>query len=145
MVAVADKTDPHTPHLIIENPSERRLTEPVSEHKINLSYLKQIADGNDEFIIEMIEMFLNKTPEALEQMNTCYQQNNWDELRKIAHRIKPSFSYIGLSGTQNTLAEIEKLSEEASQPEKVGELMQTVGATCKSAFSQLENALNGMK
>ncbi len=145
VIPLTDKTDPHTPHLIIENPSQRIISENSNENKINLTYLKQIADGNDSFIIEMIEMFLNKTPQALEEMNTCYRQNNWDTLRQIAHRIKPSFAYIGLSETQHLLGEIEKLSEEANQPEKVGELMTAVGSVCESVFSQLEQELVGMK
>jgi len=144
-LASHDKTDPHSPHLIIENPSQKLVPGPQSEHKINLNYLKQIADGNDEFIIEMIEMFLNKTPEALAEMKTSYQEKNWDSLRQIAHRIKPSFAYIGLPGTQKTLAEIEKLSEEANNPEKVDELMTEVSYACESAFSQLEQELISMK
>jgi signal transduction histidine kinase/DNA-binding response OmpR family regulator/HPt (histidine-containing phosphotransfer) domain-containing protein len=145
VLPVTDKTDPHTPHLIIENPSQRHVEEPDNETKINLNYLKQIADGNDEFIIEMIEMFLNKTPQALEEMSTHYKESNWEALKQIAHRIKPSFAYIGLSGTQQVLSEIEKLSEEADQPEKVGELMNSVDEVCKSAFSQLQQELVGMK
>ncbi len=142
---VHDKTDPHTPHLIIENPSQKLIPEPSSEHKINLSYLKQIADGNDSFIIEMIEMFLNKTPEALAEMKASFEQKNWDSLRQIAHRIKPSFAYIGLPETQKLLAEIEKLSEEANNPEKVDELMLEVDVVCDSAFSQLEKELLSLK
>ncbi|MBP6334864.1 MAG: response regulator [Bacteroidia bacterium] len=142
---LTSKADPHTPHLIIENPSQRIIPKHDNAQKINLTYLKQIADGNDAFIIEMLEMFLNKTPQALEEMNNCYKQNNWDELRQIAHRIKPSFAYIGLSETQNTLAEIEKLSENAEQPEKVGKLMYEVGSVCENVFSQLEKELISMK
>lgn len=139
------KADPHTPHLIVENPSQRVSKDEVSEHKINLSYLKQIADGNDTFIIEMIEMFLNKTPEAIAEMNASLKSQNWEALRQTAHRIKPSFAYIGLSGTQSVLGEIEKLSEEANQPEKVMALMTEVDTVCQSIFSQLQNELVGMK
>lgn len=145
VVQPLDRTDPHTPHLIIENPSQKFIPEPVNEHKINLNYLKQIADGNDSFIIEMIEMFLNKTPEALAEMKESRAQKNWDSLRQVAHRIKPSFAYIGLPETQKVLAEIEKLSEEANNPEKVDELMLEVGIVCESAFSQLEKELLSMK
>ncbi|HRH65079.1 MAG TPA: response regulator [Bacteroidia bacterium] len=133
-----------TPNLVIENPSSR--TEPIiPEHQINLTYLKQIAEGNDSFIIEMLEMFLNKTPEALENLDASFRQSNWEELKQIAHRIKPSFGYIGLSGTQKLLAEIERLSEDHINPERIGELVGEVRQVSKSVFVQLQTALTGMK
>lgn len=133
-----------TPNLVIENPSIRK--EPVlPEHQINLTYLKQIAEGNDSFIIEMIEMFLNKTPQALEKLNSSYHEKNWDEMKQIAHRIKPSFGYIGLPDTQKMLAEIEKLSEEHTNPERMAELVEEVQVVSKSVFVQLQSALTGMK
>ena len=78
-------------------------------------------------------------------MKTSFEQKNWDSLRQIAHRIKPSFAYIGLPGTQKVLAEIEKLSEEANNPEKVDELMLEVDVVCDSVFSQLEKELLSLK
>ncbi len=132
------------PDLVIENPSTR--VEPViPEHQINLSYLKQIAEGSESFIIEMIEMFLNKTPVALEKMQESFQQQNWEELKQIAHRIKPSFGYIGLPETQKMLAEIEKLSDEHTNPERVKELVGEIQEVGKSVFVQLKTALTGMK
>ena len=133
-----------TPNLVIENPSRRK--EPViPEQQINLTYLKQIAEGNDSFIIEMIEMFLNKTPQALETLDASFRNKNWEELKQIAHRIKPSFGYIGLPDTQKMLAEIEKLSEEHTNPERLAELVEEVCQFSKSVFKQLENALTDLK
>lgn len=137
--------DPATPNLFIENPPLSKPSEPSGPWKINLSYLKQIADGNAEFVIEMIEMFLNKTPQALEEMQACFEKQNWEELRQIAHRIKPSFGYIGLPDTQKALGEIERLSEQHAAPEQVNQLMNEVQAVSKSAFAQLSQELVSMK
>jgi hypothetical protein len=30
--------------------------------KIDLTYLRQISDNNDDFVIQVIELFLQKTP-----------------------------------------------------------------------------------
>ncbi|REK33715.1 MAG: response regulator [Bacteroidetes bacterium] len=141
----SDKANPFRPDLTIENPSVRPIQEIPAGAKINLSYLKELAEGNDAFIIEMIEMFLNKTPLALDEMNENFKKQNWDELRKTAHRIKPSFGYIGLSDTQKALAEIERLSENSTEPDKVQSLMKEVNHVCKSVFRQLQTELSAMK
>ncbi len=126
---------PKTPDWIQGNPP-----------KINLTYLKQISDGNDAFIIEMIEMFLNKTPQALEEMEAHFRQQNWEELRHIAHRIKPSFVYIGLPDLQKTLAEIEQLTNGVpDRPMVIQELIQQVKKTSDSVFDQLRGELDTLR
>jgi HPt (histidine-containing phosphotransfer) domain-containing protein len=114
--------------------------------RIDLTYLKQIADGNDAFIIEMLEMFLNKTPQALEEMNTYFKEQNWQELRQIAHRIKPSFTYIGLPDIQKTLSEIERMTIETPQePQIVNDLLVRVDQVSCSIFSQLQQELRSLR
>lgn len=128
-----------------ERPEIDPTRELATEVKINLNYLKQIAEGNDTFIIEMIELFLNKTPEALEEMEACFQKQNWQELRALAHKIKPSFGYFGLPELQTQLAEVEALSESQKDPEKIRELMKNVSLISYTAFEQLKRELLGMK
>jgi CheY-like chemotaxis protein len=113
--------------------------------KINLTYLKQIADGNDAFVIEMIEMFINKTPMALEEMTENFRKQNWDEIRKIAHRIRPSYGYIGMSDIQNTLLKIETLSEDHRDPEQVNSLIQEVESFTRQACDLLKGELVSLK
>jgi PAS domain S-box-containing protein len=113
--------------------------------KINLSYLKRISDGNDTFVIEMIEMFLNKTPQALEQMTDCYQNHRWEELGQIAHRIKPSFAYVGLQDLQTTLAMIESWANEKGDKKVVNDLLIQVKSGTDNAFEQLRRELVTMK
>jgi HPt (histidine-containing phosphotransfer) domain-containing protein len=115
------------------------------EGKINLSYLREVSDGNEAFMIEMIEMFLQNTPEALESMDECFKKQNWNELRTIAHRIKPSFAFMGLSLTQQMLAEIENCSDSKTNLEKIPELISCIHKTSESAFKALEKELGGLK
>ena len=132
--------------LTIENSASiSKVERNPTEGKINLCYLKEIADGNDSFIIEMIEMFLEKTPEALEKMTSSMLQQNWEEVRLIAHRIKPSFVYMGLSETQKVLAEIEMCNESINEREKIPGLIESVQIASQSAFKELEKALTEMK
>ncbi len=113
--------------------------------RINLSYLKRISDGNDTFVIEMIEMFLNKTPLAIDQMKECFKENKWEELGKIAHRIKPSFAYVGLQDLQTTLTKIESCAENKGDKKAVNELLNQVQNNTNNAFEQLRKELISMK
>ena len=136
---------PCTNNIYSKKSSENFFDTTISGPKINLSYLKRIAEGNDAFVIEMIEMFLNKTPLALEQMNECYRKKNWEELRKIIHRIKPSFAYVGMQDIQNILSKIELWNDEKGDMEFVSGLLNEVGLDSLKAFELLRKELVSLK
>ena len=138
-------SSPGTDGLSASNPDEKIINSSASGLKINLSYLKRIAEGNEAFVIEMVEMFLNKTPLALEQMNECYRKQNWEELRKIIHRIKPSFAYVGMQEIQNTLGKIESWNDEKGDKKIVSELLNEVESGSRKAFDQLRKELVSLK
>lgn len=136
---------PCTNNIYAKKPSGNIINTTTLGPKINLSYLKRIAEGNDAFVIEMIEMFLNKTPLAIEQMNECYRKKNWEELRKIIHRIKPSFAYVGMQNIQNILVKIELWNDEKGDIEFVSGLLNEIGVDSLKAFDLLRKELVSLK
>jgi HPt (histidine-containing phosphotransfer) domain-containing protein len=109
----------------------------VGYSPINLTYLKQISGDNHEFFIEMIETFLNLTPDALDKMNECIQKQNWEELKNIAHRIKPSYAYLGLKDVQTTLTKIENWNNDSDDKNIITELVSDLELCSKNAFKEL--------
>ncbi|WP_419213460.1 Hpt domain-containing protein [Maribacter sp. X9] len=65
-----------------------------SEKKYSLSYLEKIGGGNYEFIEESIKIFKDSVASRLIEIQEQLDQKNVDEIRKIAHNIKPSFEMI---------------------------------------------------
>ena len=116
-------------------------SEPEFLPKIDLTYLKQIGGDNPDFLMQMIEMFIQKTPLALEEMNEKFKQQSWEDLRNIAHRIKPSYTYIGLKEIHNMLAEIEQCSVTQSNLDSISLLMSNVETQTQAAFRALEAEL----
>jgi PAS domain S-box-containing protein len=121
------------------------VTSQTSEIKIDLSYLKQIGGDNPAFIMQMIEMFLQKTPIALEEMNEKFKAQNWNDLKDIAHRIKPSYTYVGLKQIHLMLAEIENNSITKTNLDSIPQLMSNVESQTQAAFKVLEEELLKLK
>lgn len=63
---------------------------------INMDYLDEVALGSNEFKIEIIESFLSKTPASLGQMKECLAKSDYEQIGKIAHKLKTSFSFMGM-------------------------------------------------
>ena len=111
----------------------------------DLTHLRKLSDGNKGFIIEMVEMFLSKTPSEIELIQQYYKNKQWDELRQIAHKIKPTFGYIGLKDIQATLAEIESNCMTKTRLSEMKTLIDKVEKVSVKAFKELEEELTAMK
>jgi CheY-like chemotaxis protein len=119
---------------------------PVSTEKIDLSYIRQLSAGSNEFIIEMIELFLSRTQEALEALQQETAKNNWEEVRQIAHRIKPTFRYVGTSGIQHALAEMERITSGIPEnPASVQQLLDEIKSNTQHVFIQLKSELKTIR
>lgn len=81
----------------------------------NLSKLEEIAKGNVTFINKMITMFIEQTPAAVEEIQYAYANKNFEAVKKIAHRIKPSIDNMGITSLKTEIREIEKLAETNSE------------------------------
>jgi HPt (histidine-containing phosphotransfer) domain-containing protein len=82
----------------------------MSEEKevfIDLSYLREVASDNTEFMIEMIDIFLAQTPGYIDQLTAAIDQKDWSKMAELSHKIKPTMSFMGVESAKDTLGEIE--------------------------------------
>ena len=77
----------------------------------DLSYLRNMTDGNPELIREMIEIFLDQVNEYIREMQQSYEQKNWQALSRIAHKAKSSVVIMGMHNLADMLNELELLSK----------------------------------
>jgi len=63
---------------------------------ISLEHLNQFADGDTDFIIELLEYFNSTTPQVLESMQLNFSTKN-NELPKQLHKYRSQVSLMGLT------------------------------------------------
>ena len=80
----------------------------LPDFELDLSYLEEIANGNTEFIIEMIDLFLQQAPEILGQINDKIAKKEWNAAGSLAHKLKPTFAMIGIHKGKDLSEKIEK-------------------------------------
>ena len=97
------------------------LQEDTSEVKVDLSYLEDIAGGSNDFIIEMIDMFLEQTPGYLDVIKTGIVDKNWKTVSEIAHKIKPTLAFMGSDVAREAMANIEMNSRNLIDLDKIEE------------------------
>ena len=105
---------------------------------INLDYLFELTEGSQEFIDEMITIFINQVPEFILELNTLYNNKDYTELSKTAHKAKSSVSVVGMNELADNLKTLEMLAKEGKSPEKYKEIIDSFEFNCNSACEELK-------
>ena len=81
---------------------------------LDLGYLQSLADGDEQFISEVLTLFVNETPDALRQMVSYIKTGNYTLLKINAHKIKSTLKLLGNDTLANMAQEIENYSQQGN-------------------------------
>lgn len=96
------------------------MSDSPSTPDLDLSFLYDIADGSNEFVIESIDMLLKQAPESLQSIEESIKTQDWVTAAAAAHKLKPSMGFFGMLVSQELLQEIEILSKAGGEdPAKI--------------------------
>src|ERR1700744_1336002 len=84
------------------------------EHDLDLSFLFEIADGSDEFIVESIDLFLQQTPDLLQKITDAIAIKDWTLAAQAAHKLKPNLGFFGIPASQANIQEVELMAKDGA-------------------------------
>jgi len=87
------------------------MSDAASNPDFDLSFLYEIADGSDEFIVESIDMFSQQTPNLLAEIGNSIQSQSWLVAGAAAHKLKPNLGFFGMHTLQQMMGEIELIAK----------------------------------
>jgi HPt (histidine-containing phosphotransfer) domain-containing protein len=79
----------------------------LANKDIDLSFLYEIADGSDEFIVDSIGMFIDQSPDILQAVGDAIAVHDWASASASAHKIKANLGFFGMLNSQALIQEIE--------------------------------------
>jgi HPt (histidine-containing phosphotransfer) domain-containing protein len=112
---------------------------------IDMSYLEELALGSNEFKAEMIESFLKSTPESITQMKEAISAANWKTVGRVAHKLKTSFSFVGMENMVQLSKEIQDASLEAQNIEEIPRMVEELADCYLKSEVELEKELEELK
>ncbi len=113
-----------------------------SNNVTDLTYLKQVSNGDNDFIKEMIEVYMQQTPEAINNLEKYLKNKDWKMLRAVTHKMKPSFSFFGLKDMYEIANSMEEYSAKEIHLELLPEMIAKVKLTCDKAMIELQEKKN---
>ena len=86
-------------------------------HNSNLSSLKlynpqlihKMCRGDEEKIAKMMEVFIDQTSEAMQEIRDSYSEKDFLRIAKLVHKIKPTLTYFGTAALEKEFYYLEDL------------------------------------
>ena len=102
---------------------------------IDMSYLNEISNGNQDFIKELIDMFFEQIPEYQKIIDFHYQNKDWINLGKAAHKAK---SAILMMGMKELASDLKKLEEDAKEGKNINEYQEIIAKFVRVSNSAIK-------
>ena len=108
---------------------------------INLEAINDIADGDAEFVREIIGNYLSTISDSIRGLNEAVADDNAERIVFFAHKLKGTFAFIGADSLQNLAMDMEaNPTDVAALKIKISELI----ATTAEAEAELRMVLKGL-
>jgi CheY-like chemotaxis protein len=111
----------------------------------DLGYLKKLANGSDDFIKQMLTLFIEQTPDALQRMEKYSKEHNWELLSKVAHKMKPSILFVGIKELETEMKTVENYAAEQSHTDELPKMVSHISSICHEAIAELKEEMQHLK
>ncbi|MEX0290827.1 MAG: Hpt domain-containing protein [Flavobacteriaceae bacterium] len=104
----------------------------------NLDKLNEMADGDQHFVNSVISVFLEEVPQDLEDLESAIASMDYENVYKLAHKIKPNVDLLGMEQTRATALEIETLGKSSSNSAEIEEKFPLLKKDIHQVISELK-------
>jgi HPt (histidine-containing phosphotransfer) domain-containing protein len=80
----------------------------VFDNRLDIEYLESIYEGDKDYAAVVFEQFMLSYPEQLAAIDESFAKENFVAYKGHIHKIKATFSFVGLSKLTNLAEIIEK-------------------------------------
>jgi HPt (histidine-containing phosphotransfer) domain-containing protein len=104
----------------------------------NLDYLVELSKGNNNFVKEMIGIFLSENSGELAEFEKSIREKDYDAIKALAHKLRSTIPYIGLDKLiEKEVTEIENLAAKKSYIQKIESMFFKIKEICERARHEL--------
>jgi len=111
------------------------------ERNVNLGYLRNLSEGSDSFIREILEMIIAEIPKSAAELHESLLKNDWDRVKFLAHKMKPSFGLVGVKSAEALMQRIEKNASDMPDPALLKDMIDNAMIIVKTCTAELEQEL----
>lgn len=112
----------------------------------NSEYLLGLANGSRESLIEIVNAYLEETPQLVNKLKQSINNTDWDGIRISSHSLIPCFSLMGIDTKYETMARnIEEYAKKKGDMENIQKLTAEIDKVCKKACEEIKKEFVTLK
>ncbi len=105
---------------------------------INFDYINTIGQNNNDFLLKMINTFLDQCPIILAELEEAVLSEDWEKTVNLAHRFVPSVGLMGMDDVAIDLKQLENNAKNRMHLDQSMDLFLPIKQTCIQAIEELE-------
>jgi CheY-like chemotaxis protein len=104
----------------------------------DLNKLNDIAKGNTQFVRKMISLFIEQTPLTITELHLAYKQNDFERLRYVIQRLKPTIDNLNIVSLKNQVQKIELYALDKKNTNELTSIIRNVDTVIKKIIKSLQ-------
>ena len=108
----------------------------------DLSMIREISQGNNDFVKKMMSLFIETLPPAIHELKLHLAESNWASLGGVAHKIKPSIDTMGIASLKEDIRSVERFGKDAIHLDELPELIDKIEFIIEAVIAKLQTELN---
>jgi PAS domain S-box-containing protein len=110
---------------------------------VDLSFLYEHSFGNKEFEKNILELFLHEMPNEVSKLKSAAAQQELQQVREIAHKMKSTVSFIGANDLREILQQIENQAKSSNfNQDEVNRNLKYITEKLDEIYPELEQILS---
>ncbi|HEY9708565.1 MAG TPA: response regulator, partial [Oculatellaceae cyanobacterium] len=102
-----------------ENPEPEVVLEEAIDTSVLQAFRNTMGPNADQFLAQLIEIYLEETPSLLQVMDTAQAQSDATAIKESAHTLKSSSASLGAITLSNLCEQLENLGNSQTTPESL--------------------------
>ncbi len=107
---------------------------------IDLINLKEFSRGKNDFLVKMLQLLINQTPPAVQQIGEAIPNGDWETVRGLAHKMKPNIGLLGNQELNELILKIEKNADAKTELETLPAVFENLNHLLNPAMDEIRRA-----
>ncbi len=125
----------------LNNGVSRNGNKTATELDFDLSELERLGQGDEDFVPEMLRVFIQNTTDGLKKINESAEANDWDKTGLLAHRLAAPCRHLGMKHIVKLLKEIENNAHNKLKLETIKPTIVQIESDLRPIMKSLEQKI----
>ena len=112
------------------------------EKLYDLSKLRTMSRGNEEFILKMVNIFCKDIPESMDKASAAMATHEYPKIKAVLHRIKPSVKMLEINSIVQLLEQTEHRAATETEVDEIPNGINKLKSTLKKVVEELGTEFN---